>query len=79
MSYDYEFRKVPRMGMKEELIAWKASQIAVQDHPEGTTCGDVVRMILEEVHEICEGGRLRFELDTYYADWDEITENNLDM
>lgn len=79
MTYDYEFTKVPRFNMRDELIAWKASELASREHPEGTTCGDVVRMALEEVSEICEKGQLKLELDTYYVDWDEITEKNLGM
>lgn len=79
MSYDYEYAKVPGMTMRDELIAWKASELAARKHPEGTTCGDVIRMALEEVHEVCEKGRLRLELDTHYVDWDEITETNLGM
>lgn len=72
MSYDYEHTKVPRMTMKDELIAWKASELAARKHAEGVTCGDVVRIALEQVHEICEKGHLGLELDTYYVDWDEV-------
>lgn len=79
MSYDYEFRKVPGFNIRDELIAWKASELARREHPEGTTCGDVVRMALEQVSETCEKGHLKIELDTYYMDWNEITERNLGM